>query len=225
MESMKHLGLVWVLLLLGIGALMGPATAQLTAGQSVPPSVNLGDSAMVTVTLTYYGNNATQAVITPGLPPGIETSYPQGQTAQLYPGITAPISYPIRAIQCGTYVIASHVSYSEDGTWRNLWLESPLTVIGQPTPQPGQMDPAGMGPLPGDTPQGMNGSESYPPGSVPANQSVWEPNSPLPISPDDNGDAHPGMPLICRTRHRIRCLRQIRIETIEMGPQDLKYRP
>ena len=73
---MKHLGLVWVLLLLGIGALMGPATAQLTAGQSVPPSVNLGDSAMVTVTLTYYGNNATQAVITPGLPPGIETSYP-----------------------------------------------------------------------------------------------------------------------------------------------------
>lgn len=68
---MKHLGLVWVLLLLGIGAIMGPATAQLTAGQSVPPSLNLGDSAMVTVTLTYYGNNATQAVITPGLPPGL----------------------------------------------------------------------------------------------------------------------------------------------------------
>ena len=192
MESMKHLGLVWVLLLLGIGAIMGPATAQLTAGQSVPPSLNLGDSAMVTVTLTYYGNNATQAVITPGLPPEIETSYPQGQTAELYPGITAPISYPIRAIQSGTYIIASHVSYSEEGTWRNLWLESPLTVIGQPTPQPGQMDPAGMGPLSGDSPPDMNGSESYPPGSVPANQSVWEPNSPLPISPDDNGDAHPG---------------------------------
>jgi len=170
---------------------MGPATAQLTAGQSVPPSLNLGDSAMVTVTLTYYGNNATQAVITPGLPPEIETSYPQGQTAELYPGITAPISYPIRAMQCGTFIIASHVSYSEDGTWRNLWLESPLTVIGQPTPQPGQMDPAGMGPLSGDSPPDMNGSESYPLGSVPANQSVWEPNSPLPISPDGNGEAYP----------------------------------
>ncbi len=146
MESMKHLGLVWVLLLLGIGALMGPATAQLTAGQSVPPSVNLGDSA---IGYSYADLLRQQChsmrLITPGLPPGIETSYPQGQTAQLYPGITAPISYPIRAIQCGTYVIASHVSYSEDGTWRNLWLESPLTVIGQPTPQPGQMDPAGMG--------------------------------------------------------------------------------
>ncbi len=191
MGSMKHLGLAWVLLLLGIGALMGPAMAQLTAGQSVPPSLNLGDSAMVTVTLTYYGNNATQAVITPGLPPGIETSYPQGQTAELYPGTTAPISYPIRAIQSGTYIIASHVSYSEDGTWRNLWLESPLTVIGQLTPQPGQMDPAGMGPLSGDSPPGMNGSESFPPDSVPGNQSAWEPNSPLPISPDSNGDAYP----------------------------------
>ena len=186
MESMKHLGLVWVLLLLGIGAIMGPATAQLTAGQSVPPSLNLGDSAMVTITLTYYGNNATQAVITPGLPPGIETSYSQGQTAELYPGMTAPISYPIRAIQSGTYIIASHVSYSEEGTWRNLWLESPLTVIGQPTPQPGQMDPAGMGPLFGDSPQGMNESESYPPDSMPPNQSTWEP-----IIPDGNGDAPP----------------------------------
>lgn len=64
---MKHLGLVWVLLLLGIGALMWSAVAQLTAYQSVPPALNVGENAMVTVSLTYYGSDATQAIITPEL--------------------------------------------------------------------------------------------------------------------------------------------------------------
>lgn len=163
---------------------MGPATAQLTAGQSVPPSVNVGENAMVTVTLTYYGSDATQAIITPGLPPGIETSNPEGQTAQLYPGITAPISYPIRAVQSGTYIVASHVSYSEDGTWRNLRLESPVTAIGQPMPQqPGQMLPPGVGPqLNGSAPG--NSSQFYPSEGIEMNQSGWMPNSPLPMSAD-----------------------------------------
>ena len=189
---MRNLGLVWVLLFLAIGAFMGPATAQLTAGQSVPPSVNVGENAMVTVTLTYYGSDATQAIITPGLPPGIETSNPEGQTAQLYPGITAPISYPIRAVQSGTYIVASQVSYSEDGNWRKVTLESPVTAIGQPMPQqPGQMVPPGVGPqLNGSMPQlnssaqGMNSSQFYPPGGVEMNQSGWMPNSPLTMSPD-----------------------------------------
>jgi len=184
---MKHLGLVWVLLLLGIGAFMGPAMAQLTAGQSVPPAMNVGENAIVTVTLTNYGSDATQAIITPVLPPGIETSNPEGQIAQLYPGVTAPISYPIRAIQSGNYIIASDVSYSEEGTWRNLRLLSDLVVIGQAMPampaQPGQAAPVGTVPLPGGSPQGTNGSEPYPPVTVPMNQSGLMANSTMPISP------------------------------------------
>lgn len=171
---------------------MGPAMAQLTAGQSVPPSINVGENAMVTVTLTYYGSDATQAIITPGLPPGIQTSNPEGQTAQLYPGITAPISYPIRAIQGGNYIIASQVSYSEEGTWRNLRLESPLMVIGQTMPmQPGQMVPPGIAPLPGGSPQGINMSESYPPGYIPLNQTDLMPNSTMPLSPDGYSASYP----------------------------------
>ena len=185
------MGLVWVLLLLGMGAFMGPAMAQLTAGQSVPPALNVGENAMVTVALTNYGSDATQAIITPVLPAGIETSNPEGQTAQLYPGITAPISYPIRAIQCGNYIIASDVSYSEDGTWRNLRLLSDLTVIGQTMPmQPGQMAPSGIAP-PGVGPQGINGSESYPPGFAPMNQSGLMANSTMPISPDGYSASYP----------------------------------
>jgi len=194
---MKYLGLVWVLLLLGMGAFAGPASAQLTAGQSVPPVLNVGENAMVTVTLTYYGSDTTQAIITPWLPPGIETSNPEGQSAQLYPGVTAPISYPIRAVQSGDYIIASQVSYSEDGTWRNLRLESPLTVAGQTMPmQPGQMAPAGSPPLPGGSPLGINGSESYPPGFAPMNQTGLMANSTstmstMPISPDGYSASYP----------------------------------
>ncbi len=186
------MGLVWVLLLLVMGAFMEPALAQLTAGQSVTPVLNVGENAMVTVTLTYYGSDATLAIITPGLPPGIQTSNPEGQSAQLYPGITAPISYPIRAMQSGNYTIASDVSYSEDGTPRNLRLLSPLIVIGQTMPmQPDQMVPAGMAPLSGGSPQGINGSESYPPGFAPQNQTGLMANSTMPISPDGYSAPYP----------------------------------
>lgn len=191
---MKHLGLVWVLLLLGIGAFMGSAVAQLTAYQSVPPALNVGENAMVTVSLTYYGSDATQAIVTPELPPGIETSNPEGQTAQLYPGITAPISYPIRAMQSGNYTIASQVLYAEDGSWRNLALLSTLMVMGQTVPmpmQPGQMFPAGISPQSGEGPQGINGSELYPPGYAPLNQSQLMGNSTMPISPDGYRAPHP----------------------------------
>lgn len=191
---MKHLGLVWVLLLLGLGAFMGSAMAQLTAGQSVPPSVNVGENAMVTVALTYYGSDATEAIITPWLPAGIETSNPEGQTTYLYPSVTAPISYPIRAVQSGTYIVASQVSYSEDGTWRNLRLESPLTVIGEVMPQPYQVAAPGTGPQLNCSIQGLNASGYYPPGSVPMemNQSSgWVPASYLPIHPDNSNEVRP----------------------------------
>jgi hypothetical protein len=136
---MKHLGLMHILLLfLGAGLFIGPATAELTASQNVPPTANVGENVMVTVMLTYSGSNATQASITPGLSPGLETNFPGGQT-ELYPGISAPISYPIRAVQSGTYLVASQVSYSEEGMWRNLRLESPFTATGQL--QPGQQQP------------------------------------------------------------------------------------
>ena len=100
----------------------------LTASQNVPPTANVGENVMVTVMLTYSGSNATVASITPGLPSGLETNFPGGQT-ELHPGISAPISYRIRAVQSGTYLVISQVSYSEKGTRRNLRLESPFTAI------------------------------------------------------------------------------------------------
>jgi hypothetical protein len=139
---MKHLGLMHILLLfLGAGLFLGSATAELTASQDVPPTANVGENVMVTVMLTYSGSNATQASITPGLSSGLETNFPGGQT-ELYPGISAPISYPIRAVQSGTYLVTSQVSYSEEGTWRNLRLESPFTATGQ-------LQPGGQQPNPG----------------------------------------------------------------------------
>jgi hypothetical protein len=154
-ESMKHLGLVHILLLLlGAGLFLGAATAELTASQNVPPTANVGENVMVTVMLTYSGSNAAEASITPGLSAGLETSFPGGQT-ELYPGISAPISYPIRAVQSGTYLVTSQVSYSEDGTWRNLRLESPFTATGQL--QPGQQQPN----------QGQGVSVAWPQGITP----------------------------------------------------------
>ena len=84
---MKHLGLVHILLLLlGAGLFLGPATAELTASQDVPPTANVGENVMVTVMLTYSGSNATQASITPGLPSGLETNSPGGQARNCIQG-------------------------------------------------------------------------------------------------------------------------------------------
>ena len=167
---MKHLGLMHVLLLLlGAGLFLGPATAELTASQDVPPTANVGENVMVTVMLTYSGSSATQASITPGLPSGLETNFPGGQT-ELYPGVTAPISYPIRAVQSGTYLVTSQVSYSEEGMWRNLRLESPFTATGQSQPEcsrpyPGQEMP-GVWPQ-SSNPFGTNPNGAYPYGTNP----------------------------------------------------------
>ena len=167
---MKHLGSVHILLLfLGAGLFLGPATAELTASQNVPPMANVGENVMVTVMLTYSGSSATQATITPGLSPGLETNFPGGRT-ELYPGVTAPISYPIRAVQSGTYLVTSQVSYSEEGMTRNLRLESPFTATGQLQPggqqhYPGQ-EMSGAWPQ-NSNPLGTNLYGAYPYGTNP----------------------------------------------------------
>lgn len=180
-DSMKHLGLVHILLLfLGAGLFLGPATAELTASQNVLPSANVGENVMVTVVLTYSGSNASQAIVTPGLPPGLETNYPGGQAMELYPGISSPISYPIRAVWSGTYMVSSLVSYSEEGTWRNLRLESPFTAYGQL--EPGQQQPYPGQATPGVWPQG-----SYPNGTYPGENGTYpcEMPSAIGVTPDE----------------------------------------
>jgi hypothetical protein len=185
---MKHLGLMHILLLfLGAGLFLGSATAELTASQDVPPTANVGENVMVTVMLTYSGSNATQASITPGLSSGLETNFPGGQT-ELYPGISAPISYPIRAVQNGTYLVTSQVSYSEEGTWRNLRLESPFTATGQ-LPSGGQQPNQGQG-VPVAWPQtsnpfGINPNVANPNGS---NQNGTNPG----LNPGTNPGTNPG---------------------------------
>ena len=190
---MKHLGLVHILLLFMVtGLFLGPATAELTASQNVPPSANVGENVMVTVVLTYSGSNAAQAIITPGLTPGLETNYPGGQAMELYPGLSSPVSYPIRAVQSGTYLVTSLVSYSEEGTWRNLRLESPFTAYGQLEPGqmplfPGQVMP---GVLPqndnpyGTNPYGINSNATNPYGT---NQNATYPNATNPYGINPNG--------------------------------------
>jgi hypothetical protein len=187
---MKHLGFVLILLLLGIGFIGNSAMATLTASQHVPSPVGVGETVMVTVMLTYNGANSTQAVITPLLPPGVASEMPGGQTAELYPMASAPISYPIRADQSGTYVIVSQVEYAEDGTWRNLRLEAPFAVIGEmrPEPQPfpgdripGEVAPPGGNP-PGDMPPGGNPPGNMSPGDMPPGN--VPPGGEMPPAPD-----------------------------------------
>ncbi len=182
---MKQLGILPILLLLGVGITSGLAAAELTASQSVPSLAAVGETVQVTVMLTYNGGNATQVVVTPGLPPGVMTDIPGGQSAELYPGSTAPISYPIRAVQSGTYTIISQIAYAEDGTWRELLLEAPFTAEGEiaPPPQeevssipgsevpegPGIGMPGGEAPLEGVPPEGV------PPEGAPLAQGGPEP--------------------------------------------------
>jgi len=135
-EPMKQLGILPILLLLGVGITSGLAAAELTASQSVPSLAAVGETVQVTVMLTYNGGSAAQVVVTPGLPPGVVTDIPGGQSAELYPGSTAPISYPIRAVQSGTYTIISQIAYAEGGTWRELLLEAPFTAEGEIAPPP-----------------------------------------------------------------------------------------
>ena len=166
---MKHLGLVHILLLLGVGLLLGPAVAELTAYQNLIPSAEVGQMVTVTVSLTYNGLNSTQAMVTPSLPPGVVANA-GGQSTELYPGVTQQISYPLTAQQSGNYWIVSEISYAEDGTWRNLRLEAPFTAtasaVPEPQPQPGSGEiTPGVGPD-GSNPMGTDPFAVPPPGGV-----------------------------------------------------------
>ena len=134
-DLMNHLGLGHIILLFGVGLLLGPAAAELTAYQNLMPSAEVGQMVTVTVSLTYNGQNSTEAVVAPNLPPGVVANA-GGQSAQLFPGVMQQISYSLTAQQSGTYWIVSDISYAEDGTWRNLRLEAPFTAIGSVDPQP-----------------------------------------------------------------------------------------
>lgn len=193
---MKHLGLVPILLLLGVGITSGPVAADLTASQYVPLAADVGETVMVTVTLTYIGSNSTQVVITPGLPAGVETDSPEGLASELFPGIPSPISYPIRAVQSGTYLLSSQVEYSEEGIWRNLRLESPFTAIGEQSPQsPQPIEPQPDSEMPGETPGDLGaeipGTPETPIGEAPGTPgSETPPQSPEPFP----GEIEPGPP-------------------------------
>ena len=136
-KSMRQLGcLVPILLIVGM-VLNGMASAELTASQ--PPQLRafVGETAMVTVTLTYRGEDALQVTIMPEVPIGVITDMPYGQTVQLNSGISAPVSYSLRAEQSGTYNIASQIAYNERGMARELRLESIFTAIDQRAPPSG----------------------------------------------------------------------------------------
>ena len=165
-DLMKHLGLVHILLLLGVGLSLGPAQAELTAYQNLMPTAEVGQMVTVTVSLTYNGLNSTQATVTPSPPPGVVANA-GGQSTELYPGVTQQISYPLTAQQSGNYWIVSEISYAEDGTWRNLRLEAPFTATASAVPEPqpgsGEITP-GVGPD-GSNPMGTD-PFAVPPGGV-----------------------------------------------------------
>jgi hypothetical protein len=160
---MKYLGLMSLLILLNV-AYCGTVAAELTASQQVPHSAAVGETVIATVVLVYNGHNTTEAIVTPGLPPGLVSDMPGSQTAELYPGTPASISYPFRAEQRGSYLIVSDVAYSEEGTWRDLQLEAPFTAVGSDTPQPAAGPQSRLQNLPGIAGSATPGPEVPTPG-------------------------------------------------------------
>ena len=140
---MKHLELVHIILLLGMGVLLsGTAGGELTAYQNLIPSAEVGQMVTVTVSLTYNGFNSTQVVVTPSIPSGVVANG-GGQNIELYPGVTQQISYPLMAQQSGSYWIVSDISYAEGGAWRSLRLEAPFTATASSASQQQQPYPVG----------------------------------------------------------------------------------
>jgi hypothetical protein len=182
-DLMNHLGLGHILLLLGVGLLLGTAAAELTAYQNLMSSAEVGQMVTVTVSLTYNGQNSTEVVVAPNLPPGVVANA-GGQSTQLFPGVTQQISYSLTAQQSGTYWIVSDISYAEDGTWRNLRLEAPFTAIGSVDPRllPGEMAP-GVG-LNSTNPIGSDPFAMPPSGDMPDGVA---PHDTQPMQLDNNG--------------------------------------
>jgi hypothetical protein len=183
-EPMKHLGLLPIILLLGTGFISGMAAAELTASQQVPSPAAVGETVMVTVLLTYNGANSTLAVITPSLPSGVVSDAPGSQTTELYPGALAPVSYPIRAEQSGTYWIVSQIAYDENGIWRRLRLESPFTATGGVRPEP-QSVPGGISTPGQQPPGGISTPGQQPPGGISTPGQQVPDGTPAPEPPGD----------------------------------------
>ncbi|MDQ1262176.1 MAG: hypothetical protein QG575_1357 [Euryarchaeota archaeon] len=186
---MKHLGLGHILLLIGVGLLLGQATAELTAYQSLVPSADVGQMVTVTVSLTYNGQTPTQAVVTPSLPYGVVANAGE-QSTDLYPGVMKQIRYPLTAQQSGSYWIVSEISYAEDGTTRYLRLEAPFTAtdaaMTEPRPMPQEPTP-GAGPD-GSNPMGTDPFANPQEGSLPSEVSPGD------KQPDNNGKDESGFP-------------------------------
>jgi uncharacterized protein (DUF58 family) len=167
---MKHFGLVPVILLLALGSTCLLAAAELTASQQVPPKAPVGQTVVVNVQLYNGGNNPMDVVVSPNLPSGLEAE--QGPwPATLDPRGRTAIRYPFRAVQIGSYWVVSQISYSEEGTWRDLTLEAPFTAVAPVSPgQDGAPSP-GSSPEPEGhnhpgNPPGRDGSVI--PGGAPA---------------------------------------------------------
>jgi uncharacterized protein (DUF58 family) len=154
---MKRLRLVPVLLLLAAGMACPLAAAELTASQQVPPRAPVGQTVVVNVQLYNGGGNSMDVVVSPNLPAGLETE-PGPWPAKLDSRGMATIRYPFRAVQSGSYWIVSQISYSEEGTWRNLALEDHFTAVSPVVPGP--EGPASPGSLPGQ--EGHNSPEGQP---------------------------------------------------------------
>ena len=193
-ELMKQLGIsVTILLFFGIWITGGlVSAAELTADQQVQPSTAaVGETAMVTLMLSYNGNNGTQITVTPGFTPGVlADSGPQ--TELLSPGGQQMISYPIRAERSGSYWITSLISYTDDGAARQLNKESPFTATGGPAQPEQPRSPAGPSQPASDVPAPVhiepapidNGPNDH--GSVPPE------HSPVPAEPPADGQVPSG---------------------------------
>lgn len=180
-KLMKQLGkLISLLMLLGVWLICSiVAAGELTADQEVQPSTAaVGETAMVSLMLTYSGNNGIQVTVTPEFTPGIAVgSGPQIEL--LSPGSQQMISYPIRAERSGSYWITSLISYTDEGAARQLSKESPFTVTGgssgrddQPggdQSKPSDHEPSGPGQIPDQIPgkHKPGGSDTHPPSNGP----------------------------------------------------------
>lgn len=175
MKTFAWFAMLAVLLLLGMGAMSGLAAAELTVAQQLDmPEAAVGQSVTVTVMLLNMGGNGSEASVTPVLPYGIVTSMPYTQSLALSPGISAAVSYPIYAQTSGSYMIASLVSYTEDGLARTpIQIESPFSATGGEAPiAPGPEQMPGIEPQVEPMPALVPGDDSVPPsednGTAPA---------------------------------------------------------
>lgn len=190
-KPMKQLGsIVPVLLLLGVGITSGLASAELTASQQVQPQIAaVGETATVTLTLAYAGGNATQIMVVPILPPGIVSDMPGTKSASLNSGSSLPISYPIRAVASGSYLITSKISYTEETAARRLNMVSEFTATGGSAPSaPGALGSPVPAPLPSsNSPISNNSPQSNP---SPMMQESMPATAPSPLAPSPLPDGN-----------------------------------